>query len=319
MQHCAAETRAVLQNIITETKIRKRKKRRALIRQPAQGRKTALMKTETIEEIILQQSHRGMDLLQSELQPDFCREAAKKIYELPRGPILLTTGFYVAGHGESDGPAGTACLAQALVKLGFLPRIITDEVCRSFFEPLELAVEYWPMGSIPNIKDLARLSPVGILSIERCGRNDEGKYANMRGVDISENTAPLDEFFHLAAERGVFTLGVGDGGNEIGMGNVADAVRQKLSLNPCVVKVDQLVLASVSNWGAYGLTACLSVLAGRDLLPSPGWLQENLQRWADMGCVDGVNRLAEPTVDGYPLGVENQVFEQIRAWGLAQL
>ena len=133
------------------------------------------MKTETIEEIILQQSHRGMNLLQSELQPDFCREAAKKIYELPRGPILLTTGFYVAGHGESDGPAGTACLAQALVKLGFLPRIITDEVCRSFFEPLELAVEYWPMGNIPTIKDLARLSPVGILSIERCGRNDEGK------------------------------------------------------------------------------------------------------------------------------------------------
>lgn len=274
---------------------------------------------ETIEEIILQQSHRGMDLLKEELRPDFCREAAQKIYALPKGPILLTTGFYVAGHGESDGPAGTACLALALKKLGFSPLILTDDCCEEFFEPLGLSVEYWSIGYHPTRMDLARLAPVAVLSIERCGRNEEGKYANMRGVDIGAHTAPLDEFFPLAAEHGIFTLGVGDGGNEIGMGNVAEAVRQKLSLKPCVVKADRLVLGSVSNWGAYGLSACLGALAGKDLLPAPGWLEENLQRWAKMGCVDGVNSLPEPTVDGYAPGTENAVLEQVRAWQNAQL
>lgn len=275
--------------------------------------------TETIEEIILQKSHRGMDQLKEDLRPDFCREAAQKIYELPRGPILLTTGFYVAGHGESDGPAGTACLALALEKLGFAPVILTDDCCQGFFEPLGFAVEYWPVGHHPTEKDLARLAPRAILSIERCGRNGQGHYANMRGVDIGTHTAPLDEFFPLAMAHGVFTLGVGDGGNEIGMGNEADTVRQKLSLEPCVVKADRLVIGSVSNWGAYGLAACLGVLAQRDLLPAPGWLAENLRRWADMGCVDGVNCLPEPTVDGYALGTENEVLEQARAWQLAQL
>lgn len=275
--------------------------------------------TETIEEIILQQGHRGMDLLKEELRPDFCREAAQKIYALPRGAVLLATGFYVAGHGESDGPAGTVCLALALEKLGFSPLILTDECCRGFFEPTNVEVEYWPVGHSPTEMDLARLQPVGILSIERCGRNEENRYANMRGVDIGRYTAPLDEFFPLARAHGIFTLGIGDGGNEIGMGNVADAVRQKLALKPCVVQTDRLVLGTVSNWGAYGLAASLGALAGKDLLPAPGWLEESLQRWADMGSVDGVNGLREPTVDGYLPGTENKVLEEVRAWQLAQI
>lgn len=40
----------------------------------------------------------------------------------------------------------------------------------------------------------------------------------MRGIDITEWTAPLSQLTLL----GLHTIGVGDGGNEIGMGRVED-------------------------------------------------------------------------------------------------
>ena len=268
----------------------------------------------TVEDIILQQSHRGMDILRPLMADDFCRRAARHIYALPRGTVLLTTGFFVGGAAESDGPAGTACLALALQELGFACVILTDDWCRDYFEPLGLQVEYLPKDEAPSPSLLDRYAPVGLFSIERCGRNDNGDYANMRGVSIRTATAPIDDLFPAAAARGIFTLGIGDGGNEIGMGNVAATVRSDLSLVPCIVTVDDLIIASVSNWGAYGLAACLSVLEGRDLMQNGDWLESYLAKLAAMGCVDGVNREAVPTVDGYCLGTERHVLEELLAW-----
>ena len=75
----------------------------------------------------------------------------------------------------------------------------------------------------------------------------------------------------LAAARRPITIGVGDGGNEIGMGNVRARVARvsaKARRFASVVTVDHLVVAGTSNWGAYGIVAELSRLAGRDLLHS---------------------------------------------------
>ena len=68
------------------------------------------------------------------MREDYCREAASQILELEKGTILLTTGFYVAGHAETDGPLGTLVMADALQKLGYHPVIVTDEFCRGFLK-----------------------------------------------------------------------------------------------------------------------------------------------------------------------------------------
>ena len=60
--------------------------------------------TESIEDIVLRHSGRGMNILPNHLDSHYCRHAAQQILSLPRGTILLTTGFYVAGHPETDGP-----------------------------------------------------------------------------------------------------------------------------------------------------------------------------------------------------------------------
>ena len=186
------------------------------------------------EDIILRYSHRGMTDLRGYLPPDYCRRAAQAILSWPRGTVLLTTGFYVAGHAETDGPAGTLVLARALEKLGFTPVVVTDGYCRGFFEPEGLETVYMDpdAGAEAYQRLLDCRAPVGLISVERCGLNVEDDYANMRGVSIKAHSARVDLLFDLA--RGTIpTVGVGDGGNEIGMGNLRGPIREKLALTPC--------------------------------------------------------------------------------------
>ena len=267
----------------------------------------------TIEDIILQHSRRGMDLLRRELPPDFCRRAAREIWSWPRGTVLLATGFYVAGHAETDGPAGTLVLACALETIGFRPVVVTDAYCKNCFEPEGVEVIYldFNAGERTCRQILERYHPVGMISVERCGENIRGDYANMRGVSIRANTAPVDLLFDLA--RGtVPTVGVGDGGNEIGMGNVRDVIEEKLSLVPCRTETDHLIIATVSNWGAYGLAAGLSQLTGEDLLPPAGALRAFLKRTVALGSVDGMSGRPVLRVDGFPAETEEAVLEDLR-------
>ena len=76
---------------------------------------------------------------------------------------------------------------------------------------------------------LTELKPRLAISIERAGLTRDSKlYLNMRGVDISENTAKLDYLFQ-AVDR---TVAIGDGGNEIGMGSVYDHIPEVSTLVP---------------------------------------------------------------------------------------
>ena len=87
-----------------------------------------------VEDLILRHPCRGMDVLRPYLHEHFCHEAAEQILEWPRGTVVLTTGFYVAGHAETDGPPGTLLLAKSLQTLGFHPVVVTDMLCHGYFE-----------------------------------------------------------------------------------------------------------------------------------------------------------------------------------------
>lgn len=257
-----------------------------------------------VEDLILRHPCRGMDILRPYLAENFCAAAAEKILTWPRGTVLLTTGFYVAGHAETDGPPGTLLLAQALASLGFRPVVVTDELCRGYFEAAGIACAY-----LANDADeeacgalLAELAPVGMISVERCGKNAQGEYANMRGISISEFTAPVDRLFAMAA---VPTVAVGDGGNEIGMGNLVEVISAKLALEPCVVKVDDLVIATVSNWGALGLCACLGQL------PDEQRMMDAYRLAQELGFVDGVTRECVLSEDGFSLETIRQLRKEM--------
>jgi hypothetical protein len=130
----------------------------------------------------------------------------------------------------------------------------------------------------------------------------------MRGEDISARCGIFDPFLEQARCP---TIAIGDGGNEIGMGNIAGAI-SGLDIRGSVTRCDELLVADVSNWGAYGLMAFLALWSGRDLLGqvSPTAILDYL---SVRGSVDGVTRENTPTEDGLGAAEGCQVIEQLRA------
>ena len=242
-----------------------------------------------IEDIILIHSERGMNLLRKHLSKSFCFDAARALLALPRGEIMLTTGFCISEkYAETDGPPGTYFLSRTLEKLGFEPAVITDYPCSKLLETKKAK------------------NPVCKISIERCGRNQNGKYLNMKGVDISKLTEPIDSHF---IEPGCLTIGIGDGGNEIGMGNLEKQISESLKISPCVIKTTHLIISAVSNWGAYGLIKYLDVLTGKSTFPSFDEVKEYIEKIVALGAVDGVTGVREPSVDGFSLDIEKEILK----------
>ena len=271
-------------------------------------------KKESIEDIVLHHSGRGMDILRGYKRDRYAESAARTILSWEKGTVFLTTGFYVAGFAETDGPVGTVFLAKALKKLGYRPVILTDDYCKGFFDGEGVEVIYMPFDADLDwcMETLGSFTPVGLISIERCGENTERDYANMRGVSITEKTAAADLFFRIALGI-VPTIGVGDGGNEIGMGNVAEIIEEKLSLKPCVVTVDNLVIATVSNWGAYAIIAYLEKLSRQKVFMTFEEARAFIKKTVDLGSVDGVLKEQIVSVDGFGMETEKEIIDSLGA------
>ena len=130
----------------------------------------------------------------------------------------------------------------------------------------------------------------------------------MRGRDVTAVMSPAHRLFEVAARLAppLTTVGVGDGGNEIGMGKLPwDVVRRNIpggGLVACRVPADYLLVAGVSNWGAYGLAAGVYVMRGAK--PDAGLFdgereRELLRVMVERGpLVDGVTGQQTVSVDG---------------------
>jgi hypothetical protein len=115
------------------------------------------------------------------------------------------------------------------------------------------------------------------------------------------------------------TIGVGDGGNEIGMGKVRwDVIRRNIpngGLIACRVPTDYLLVCGVSNWGAYGLAAGIRLLRGAPHDPelfdseSERRILEAMVR--DGPLVDGRDGVQSATVDGLPFDRYAVVLERL--------
>ena len=262
---------------------------------------------ETIEDIILDHDKRGMLALRPHMPDDFCRQAARYVFDHP-GHTVVVTGFYVlmAGKPETDGPPGAIAIGRALRSLGRKVTYVTDDCTAPVLRQWagDSDVIQFPVSGVEESKKhaaelLEQLEPALLISIERCGRNRNDEYLNMRARDISPQTARIDYLF----DSSVPSVGIGDGGNEIGMGNLIDVIPAVDSLpdDPAISRVDRLIIASVSNWGGYGLAAALSQIAGRSLLPMAEDETSMVQGMVDAGAVDGTTGDAVPTVDNFSM------------------
>ncbi len=136
-----------------------------------------------------------------------------------------------------------------------------------------------------------------------------GRCHSMRGRDVTPFTRPAHLLFEKlpwAMVGGRTTIGIGDGGNEIGMGKLPWAtIRRNVpggGLVACRVPADHLIVAGVSNWGAYALATGVRLLRGAAHDPAlydVGRERELLRVMVESGpLVDGVTGEASVTVDG---------------------
>jgi hypothetical protein len=113
------------------------------------------------------------------------------------------------------------------------------------------------------------------------------------------------------------STGIGDGGNECGMGKALEAVRAHIPRGAtiaCVVPADNLITAGVSNWGGWGLCAAVEALLRHkvsdktaNIAPeasSPGSPMRTRRRPSD-GCIDfAVQYLVQGQPPGFLLPSE---------------
>ncbi|XP_006879277.1 PREDICTED: UPF0317 protein C14orf159 homolog, mitochondrial [Elephantulus edwardii] len=201
--------------------------------------------------------------------------------------VLITTGFPThlthEPPEETDGPPGAIALAAFLRALGKNVAMVVDQRALSLHKKLvNEAVEQGILKTqVPLLtyqggsaeaaqaflcKDGDPRSPRfdHLVAIERAGRAADGNYYNARKMNIKHLVDPIDDLF-LAAKKlpGISSTGVGDGGNELGMGKVKQAVRTHIrngAVIACDVEADFAVIAGVSNWGGYALACALYIL-----------------------------------------------------------
>ena len=236
--------------------------------------------------------------------PSFLHNSAKMFLDNYER-VLVITGFPIPPmmQAETDGPPGALAIAKAVETLGGRAEILTYPEVMNALEPFGL--------SFTDRPDVGNYSLV--IAVETPGRARDGKYYSMSGLEITRET--FDWAVLEARELGIPTIGIGDGGNEAGMGKVVKLIERYVPHGDriaSVVETDELILSAVSNWGAYGLVAQASVEFGRELLPD--WDERTIVRAiSKLGLIDGVSKTQASTVDGISLDVHEKVVELLNA------
>ncbi len=283
-----------------------------------------LVLSQQIENLLVASNPRGMKTIQPALQPGYCLRAAQMVAE-SKGTVLIATGFPVKGTFETDGPLGAVALYRVLSKLGANPVLVCGEPLASALQD-DYQVYCMPTRFSDEItgenqaevqgqgqaqaqaqKILSTYEPELIITIELPGRAEDSFYYNMKGVNISDQVMGFDD---VLLSANCSSICIGDGGNEVGMGNIVDSL-SCLDIILCVTKCDELVIADVSNWAAHGIIAMLSNLIKTDFLGE--WDNHHfLEYFSQHGGVDGVTGEKTLTEDGLRCEVTDSVITQLR-------
>jgi hypothetical protein len=276
-----------------------------------------------------------------------CAAAARTLTELvPGDRVFIVTGSLSRAGvstsiAENDGPIGAAVLARALT-YGFnaIPVVLVDETTVdktaamveragpnvvtpaqadiAVATPRYTSVAVVEAGAIDDTEARAlakilveRHNPKVVISTERAGMSADGTYRNMLAQDYSEGRAKLDYVIEEAQARGIPTIGIGDGGNEIGFGAIRNAVAEHVPGGDVLcanLATDIVYPVGVSNWGCYAIIAALAILTNKPDIAHTADLERALiEASPGIGLIDGTSGRLESTVDGLPVAIHEGI------------
>lgn len=280
--------------------------------------------------------------------------AAKKLFAtVGEGDIVyVMTGFVLRPYkkAEMDGIVSAALLCRALVKaFGAKPIIICPEdnyeavkklapcVGLHLFENMDELIQIpVSMGVMTFTKDkkeaekcadaiIAKAPPKAVISIEAPGANKIGVYHNATGLDVTELEAKMDILFEKLQKKGILNIAIGDLGNEIGMGAIADTLEKYIPYareGACrcgcgggiavATKADNLITATVSDWGCYAMIASLAYLTRDiDVMHTADLEKETMLTASGAGMIDMYGWLI-PAIDGFGLEINLPIVSLMR-------
>lgn len=268
----------------------------------------------------------------------------------PGARVLIITGWpsrswLMDDLTETDGPVGAAVLARVLeeasgaisvvaiaaplvrvaVECCTAAGLIVTDLDRALRSkpgpPSAAACAVLPLrtgtGSERSALDVLRqIDPAAVIAVEAPGPNRNGLHYNVSGRQIpADLLTAAPALFRAADERGALTIGIGDGGNELGMGRLEDAVRRHVPHGEqaaCAVPAAHTLVACISNWGAYALAAAVCALAGRPDTLERIDVARVIARCVDAGGIDGLTARPDPLVDGTPAHHNTALMDLIR-------
>jgi len=304
-----------------------------------------LDRIEKIEGVVTRHVRRDISRLVAFAKGNLGR-AAQSISTTSTPHICIVSGFFIRFANppspETDGLIGTAHMAAGFAAAGFKVTVITDAPCAKAVWAVVDALPHKVDLEIVSVDEAAvrRLRhhleqlptpPTHMIAIERVSPSSDGKPHREHGWDMSSDTAPLHLLFEEKGwERRWITIGIGDGGNEIGMGSLPpDIVATDIPNGPLIAAqtpCDYLIVAGVSNWGGYGLLAAVACLrndiSSRLLGCFTGEKErEFLTAAVTVGQAIDDSRVDRPgslqmSVDRLPVEQHVEVVERIRALSL---
>lgn len=253
--------------------------------------------------------------------------------------IYIMTGFVLHPYekAETDGLISSVLLARALVRaFGAKPVIICPEECLAAVEGLSECVGLRLYKSVKEIQEnpgsigvsaftkdnseaaecadmiISQGIPEAVISIECPGANEKGVYHNATGIDVTRLEAKQDILFEKLCDMGVLNIAIGDLGNEIGMGAIGDYIKEKIPYagkGACRcgceggilarTKADNIITATVSDWGCYALIAMLAYITGNpDVMHGAELQKQSMITAAECGLIDMTGE-SIPAIDGF--------------------
>ncbi len=252
--------------------------------------------------------------------------------------VYILVGFVLLPHKvpEMDGTVSAMLLARALVMaFGAKPVIVCPrdsvqaiEKCAAvvglhIYEDLDTvqdaAAEHGRRGLYqrqgrrpgPGRRAGAR-KPAAVVSVEACGANALGVYHNAVGQGCDRLQARSDVLWEKLRTDGVPNIAIGDLGNEIGMGTIADHIKKYVPFTDrgecqcgcgggilSATRTDNIITATCSDWGCYGLMAALAYLKkDMEILHHEEMESEVMRVAARNGFIDMTGSLL-PGIDGF--------------------
>ena len=267
--------------------------------------------------------------------------------------VYIITGFILMPHKapEMDGMVSSILLARSLVQaFDAKPVIICPSDCKPavencaraaglhLYENLEdLEKLPFSMGIIPFSKDkaLARKQadqiisqnklPAAVISIEAPGANQDGEYHNAVGNNLTELEAKTDILFCKLKEKGILNIAIGDLGNEIGMGAIANHIKRyvpyaddkqcKCNCQGGILaasKAEHIITATVSDWGCYGLMAALAYLKKDMTIFHDEKMEADVMETAARSGLIDMNGSLVPGIDGFSVEINVDIVRLMR-------